>query len=264
MTSIGNDIVDLNHSDADFNKIHPRFLKKILNKEESSYIESNSKGIYLPLNSVYWTYWAAKEAAYKALKRVLPNLSFSYKNFFFNYKLKKVLYKNYDLPCLINQQQNYVHVIAFLLSETFKPFQQRSDFKQYIQEKVYYKVCHREDILKKTNSHLINQFIESTKDGQYNDSSLLRSILVKDLAKIFKWGSDKNISIIKQTHNIQNRNDVPPSRVQVERQVSEYEKIPYVIVNHKVQDILLSLSHHGNYLAYAFFSCWIPKTLDKR
>ena len=218
MLSIGNDIIDLNHSDTLLCKIHPRFHKRVLNHSEISHIESIEDPEEFRL--LLWVYWAAKEASYKALKRILPSLIFSYKRFFFHYELKKVTYNNtYTLSCFIEQTQDYIHIIACI--DANKQEQLFHGSQKGFQKKVY----RRQEILSRKN------FTLQKKD----DSSLIRFALAEDITERSSLNLvSEDVQITKQGRG------------------TDSQKIPYLYINNKIQDTILTLSHHGDYLGYAF------------
>ena len=110
MISLGNDIVDLNDSDADIQSIHPRFIERALNDQELLDIRDKTSQI---TKEILWTYWAAKESAYKALKRLIPKIPFTYKKFSYNPLSNKVAYEQYELECEIDNDPNYVHAVSY-------------------------------------------------------------------------------------------------------------------------------------------------------
>ena len=213
MLSIGNDIIDLNHSDTALHKIHPRFHRRVLNHSEISHLESIKDHEQFRL--LLWIYWAAKEASYKALKRIFPSLGFSHKKFSFNYDLKKVIYDAYTLSCSIEQKKDYIHIIACIDED------KREQSLQGLQKRVYRK----QEILTR----------EKFASHQRDESSLLRFVFAGDIIeKSSLHLEQKDIRIIKQG----------PGRAS--------QKIPYLYIKNKVQNTILTLSHHGDYLSYAF------------
>jgi phosphopantetheinyl transferase (holo-ACP synthase) len=71
MSSIGNDIVDLNLTDADRTN-QSRFYAKIITLAELQAIPYD-----LPLDRYVWLLWTVKEACYKYCKRLKPDLIFA-------------------------------------------------------------------------------------------------------------------------------------------------------------------------------------------
>ncbi|MBN8548209.1 MAG: 4'-phosphopantetheinyl transferase superfamily protein [Deltaproteobacteria bacterium] len=65
LETIGNDIVDLHAVEP---PLHPRYLARVFTEREQLCIGES--------RTLLWLHWAAKEAAYKALKRLYPNFRF--------------------------------------------------------------------------------------------------------------------------------------------------------------------------------------------
>jgi hypothetical protein len=73
--SIGNDIVDLSDPETRHEGLHPRFDQRVFRSEERARLESSDSS--RTRHVLRWALWAAKESAYKALKRLDPALVFS-------------------------------------------------------------------------------------------------------------------------------------------------------------------------------------------
>jgi hypothetical protein len=69
---VGNDIVDLLDRDSDPSTLHPRFDERVFAPHELRALQSSADPSFLR-----WRFWAAKEAAYKAVKKVHPQAVFS-------------------------------------------------------------------------------------------------------------------------------------------------------------------------------------------
>ena len=159
MILIGNDVVDLNDADAHLDKIHPRFAERVLSRAEFAFwIDSPH-----PRQALLWTYWAAKESAYKALSRFFPSISFSHKKFELDVRSKKVFYQHHTLDCQIDQEQNYIHVTSNMI------------FEKNVNHKVSYHkaVFHKKDILPKISHSTDNR----------NDSWLLKQKIIQKIAE---------------------------------------------------------------------------------
>jgi len=72
--SLGNDVVDL--ADPETRDLHPRFDERVFAPRERALLSACSSPHVLR-----WALWAAKESAYKALRRLDPHLVFSPKRF---------------------------------------------------------------------------------------------------------------------------------------------------------------------------------------
>jgi hypothetical protein len=74
--SIGNDIVDLADPETRHEGLHPRFDERVFRPGERALLGRSDSSHVLR-----WALWAAKESAYKAMKRLEPELVFSPKRF---------------------------------------------------------------------------------------------------------------------------------------------------------------------------------------
>lgn len=74
MTSIGNDIIALKTIDISRTR-SPRFYSKILSLTEQQLYQAQLPG--LPFDLFVWLLWSVKESAYKCLQRHQPDLVFS-------------------------------------------------------------------------------------------------------------------------------------------------------------------------------------------
>ena len=69
---VGNDVVDLADAEAKLGNLHPRFAERVFVGEERRRIFSGPD----PMVSL-WTYWAAKESAFKVLRKVEREAAFA-------------------------------------------------------------------------------------------------------------------------------------------------------------------------------------------
>ena len=101
LRSIGNDIVDLDESRR---PPHPRFVQRVFGVAERAFVAESPERM--------WLHWAAKEAAYKALNRIDPQIAFSPVRFEFDYSNGWVEYEAYRLPCRCRMTPQYVSVVC--------------------------------------------------------------------------------------------------------------------------------------------------------
>ena len=73
---IGNDVVDLGDPEVGVGAQHPRFAERVFTPAERHRIASDPSP-----QRLRWALWAAKESAYKALRRVRPDIGFSPRQF---------------------------------------------------------------------------------------------------------------------------------------------------------------------------------------
>ncbi len=77
-TSLGNDVVDLRDPEADLQNLHPRFAERVFTAAECETLQAARRaGGSAAHQALHWALWAAKESAYKALKRMSPEAVFS-------------------------------------------------------------------------------------------------------------------------------------------------------------------------------------------
>ncbi len=69
---IGNDVVDLEDAETAPGSRHPRFDERVFEAGELSVIHASRDE-----HRLRWLFWAAKESAYKLLRRTIPDLPFS-------------------------------------------------------------------------------------------------------------------------------------------------------------------------------------------
>jgi phosphopantetheine--protein transferase-like protein len=70
--AVGNDVVDLADPETRLEGLHPRFESRVFSDAERAALAASPSR-----HRLHWAFWAAKESAYKALKRVQPGLVFS-------------------------------------------------------------------------------------------------------------------------------------------------------------------------------------------
>ncbi len=97
--SIGNDIVDLLAPEP---VLHPRYIERVFTANEQAFVREKRANL--------WLTWAAKEAAYKAVKRWKPNAYFSPRTFEFDAVENVVVYEGVRLPCFQMCSGQYVAV----------------------------------------------------------------------------------------------------------------------------------------------------------
>ncbi len=97
--SIGNDIVDLQSPEP---ALHSRYIAKVFTLKEQVLVRAGAVGL--------WLTWAAKEAAYKAIKRLDAGVLFSPIAFEFDCADSVVTYGHHRLPCRQIVEQDYVAV----------------------------------------------------------------------------------------------------------------------------------------------------------
>jgi phosphopantetheinyl transferase (holo-ACP synthase) len=74
--SLGNDVVDLGDPETRLDSLHPRFAERAFTPAERAALEASGDR---PL--LHWALWAAKESAFKAVRRLEPRTVFSPRRF---------------------------------------------------------------------------------------------------------------------------------------------------------------------------------------
>lgn len=111
--TIGNDIVDLAY-EAMQPPLHPRYLKRILAPSEEDFVRNYPE--------LLWEFWAAKEAGYKALKRIAPETIFSPKRFIYSPEQQELAVEQIILRCIVEKDAGYVGVTCYPPSITKDQF----------------------------------------------------------------------------------------------------------------------------------------------
>jgi hypothetical protein len=97
--SIGNDIVDLLAPEP---VLHPRYVERVFTAKEQDFVSQGRSNL--------WLAWAAKEAAYKAVKRLKPDTHFTPQAFELDAEGNVVIYDGVQLPCYQTIDEDYVAV----------------------------------------------------------------------------------------------------------------------------------------------------------
>ena len=116
---IGNDIVDLLDPEAQLGALHPRFATRICGAEERDALARADEPARL-----LWAYWAAKESAYKALRKLIPDLIFAPRQFAVELtraapgQLRGSVYAaNRQVRVRLRYTRDYVHGLASVVGD---------------------------------------------------------------------------------------------------------------------------------------------------
>lgn len=201
--SIGNDIVDLVRAKKDH---HPRFMQRVFTESEREAIADSHITRSL--------FWAAKEAAYKAIKRIDSEIVFSPSKFEFNLETNLVNYKEYSLNCESIIEEDYVSVVAATNLDTL------TLAKTWISS---------------TEIELKNKDIRARLSAGLSEESQAVRILAID--RISSLLNVDNIEVVQLA-------DTPVS--------SRIRPIPYLKIGDTISQSLLSFSHHGRFVMTSF------------
>jgi phosphopantetheinyl transferase (holo-ACP synthase) len=112
LISIGNDVIDLQYQAIDEARapLHDRYLSRVLSASEMMMYRSNQ--VSLPV------FWAAKEAAFKAVKRLNRTAIFSPKHYIYSPLLRSVTWNNQVVKCNVRKLNNIIYASAVVGSCT--------------------------------------------------------------------------------------------------------------------------------------------------
>jgi len=231
MTRIGNDVVDLREPRTARPTVDDRFLERVCARDEAEAIH----GAESPVRAL-WIHWAAKEAAYKVVTKLLGSPPV-FEHAAFRLRLGpgsgyaadqvrgRVGYRGVDLPIRIENALDRIHAVAWHRgpSEPDNPFHQRV--------RLFPELCHpnRRDWKEGLRDH----FSEREWKAVHGPASgLVRLRARADLARLLEV-AESELEIVCE--------DGPPGRMP-----------PRVLLGGEPGPTDLSLSHHGRFLAWAF------------
>lgn len=246
--SMGNDLVDLEDRDSRLEAIHPRFISRVFTPEEQKKILEQRD--LKEQARLFWNFWACKEAAYKALKRLHPELAFLHRKFR-NKDRYIYLGKISDAPkekkyskliCIDLSFSSYVNRIALYLPRIHG--EQKKD--QHFPVKIINKL--RQDILQRENGAV---YIWTYKLNEYPVSREANNIPIK--------GESLAAELLLKKAFYQLRHQCSFAYAQehawksLKYEVIKKKRIPFLAVNGYVARYIISSSHHGNYISVAIW-----------
>jgi phosphopantetheine--protein transferase-like protein len=206
---VGNDIVDLNTSDAINYPKNLRFIKRVLcEQEQQDFFDHSNSSI------LFWKYWAAKEAVFKIIKKIDPNTTFAHR--LFQVTLEKntqssasgyVTYRDTRYNIIFTLSPGWIHCVAT----------NGNNFG-----KIVYQVIANNKITCDPND-----FTADETASIFSPESFLVRRLVKN---IFRAHNGTNCEIRRQP-------------------LLKKFGPPEIWINGEKKDIDLSMSHDGNYCA---------------
>jgi len=214
MTSlyVGNDIVDLTLKD-NIGKSHDyRFLNRVFTASEQNFLnQSTNKDASL------WKMWAAKEAAYKILKKCDPDLIFSHLKFVVTAQecQTRGMVKHHDKVISVRWEENadWVHCIAHMQSED-------CPYRHFVWQ------------VSSLAEHVSSKIPFSSRESASIYSSASRSVRVQTKKLLQKLGLEQ-VEIVRELL----KNKFGP---------------PFIMDSgHKNEDCDISMSHDGNFVASA-------------
>ena len=107
MSTVGNDLVYLADPEISGHHLRSRFVERVCAPAERSRLEGSDEPLAL-----LWSLFAAKEAAYKAVRKVRPGLAFSPRLFEVDAQLDRVRYRGLEMRLRSTRDPLWVHVVA--------------------------------------------------------------------------------------------------------------------------------------------------------
>ncbi len=205
--SIGNDLVDLRTSEP---PLHARYMSRVFTAQEQEAI-----GDGLPM---LWLHWAAKEAAYKAFKRIDSTLSF----------VPLRLEFSKDSTC-VRAPSGVAHC------------------RWFINEEFLYVVCATDRQI--VASSAIKNWVGQLQSEDTLEESATMSVASRLVRELACQGAAKELGVPQDSLSIKS-GGVPE---QVSGQSGEQKgAAPQLFVNERRSNHLLSFSHHGRFAICSF------------
>jgi len=106
---VGNDVVDLRHPLNHPDTIHPRFDSRVFSEREIALLAASGQA-----HRTRWSLWAAKESAFKALRKLDPQVRFIPRDFavHLNGERADVDHRLGRFDVWLDQTDHWVHAVA--------------------------------------------------------------------------------------------------------------------------------------------------------
>lgn len=258
MTSIGNDIVDLTSPDSIGKSRDRRFIARVFTPEEQERIDRSESP-----DTTLWMFWAAKESAFKAVSKLKPGLSFIHRAYIVTLPLNEGSQKlatsrpSVNCPRLLTEENSICsgsHRESAHRNEPGKPahilLKQTNGDAMSIQESgvvmtpagpvdAFFTLSSRRVhcVAAVRNGHggapaaTAVHVLEERRDGPFDPSAAVRRAAIHHLASVLK----------ASPYYIDIRRDKTPHGYGA----------PRVFIEGSRTDIDISLSHDGQYIAFA-------------
>lgn len=224
MIKIGNDIVDLERSPK-HKAQDQRFMQRVFTpQEQAAILEAKDP------ETLLWLFWAAKEAAYKAISKIDSPPVFSHKLFEVSLSPDKywvVKYQEHIAKCYTHIVENQlVHVICVLYETQQNTLSLKTQCHQNI-----HKISKQEQLYWQDGANLENAFSATELESiNHPESAIARCKLKDHIEQQKQWPIDE-IEVIRPSKN----KKMHP---------------PYLLYQGNKTEIDISLSHHGAYVAW--------------
>tara|TARA_R110002110_G_scaffold124505_2_gene301895 strand:+ start:43288 stop:44016 length:729 start_codon:yes stop_codon:yes gene_type:complete len=236
---VGNDVVDLGVSLPTLKSQDARFLKRVFTPAEQILI-STSPNPELQL----WLFWAAKETAYKIISKIKTPPVFSHKLFQITIQSHseqsvskqnlQITYDEYVIPAFGIWDAQKLHVVGNL--DVTEPKKSVLDTDLTAQTTVQIYSLTRDDIIYWERQNNLNSHFSKAEQESINHSAsaIAKFKLKQSLAQNFNW-------------NIQQLEVIRPS-------LNKKMHPPFLLYHGQKTNIDISLSHHGEWVAWVYNS----------
>ena len=228
MLLLGNDTVDLNYAGIAGKSRDTRFVKRVFSDKEQFAISASTDP-----DLTLWIVWAAKEAAYKIISKIIGPPVFSHRKFEATFLKSlpesqskiEVVYNKWIFPIEITFTRNYIHAVGAHIKT--------GALSNYLRSEKVHRITKYE--LKTWESRIkwLDNFTkEELLSIRQAESALVRFYCKKSIAEKLK---------------------ITPSRLQIIRPSKERKsQPPFILLDNKRTEIDISLSHHGSWLGWCF------------
>jgi len=215
LNHVGNDIVDLKAPEINGKALDNRFVQRVLNPDEQQMVLNSDHA-----DCLLWAFWAAKEAAYKAVSKSFPDVSSSPRRYPVGFEV------GFDSDQTLNILSGVVNTphgavtVKLILNENYVHCIGLTGPVNSLKSIVF------------GMDEISPEKIPGTDSVSEIESLFTRNLAKKHIASCFQV-NEQDIQIIRQKED----NRINP---------------PMVYVKGKKQDIDISLSHDGRFAAFAF------------
>lgn len=104
---VGNDVVDLDDPHNALAHLRARFVERVCREAERAQLATSATP-----HTLLWSFFAAKEAAFKVVAKLAPPPPFAHRRFVVSADLRSVRYEGRELFLVVEVGERYVHAIA--------------------------------------------------------------------------------------------------------------------------------------------------------
>lgn len=227
--SLGNDIVDLADPDTVDLSQNSKFLKRVYADSELDAAQALAE---TDRSRLLWKLWAAKEAAYKAVKRMRPDVFFSPRSFCYSPNPDKIIFQ--DICCMLEfvETGDYLHASALVYdAEKDVLLSGSGSVSGFVGHPgIQLDIGSFDEIRKAVSEHHI-----TPAESYSAESALCRTFAAMQIAR--RWNTP-GVRLVK----------VPDTR----------SGIPQIYLDDRPTSHLVSTSHHGRFCSVLFYPHTLP------